>query len=176
MSPIEFNEAVKRSTNHSILHLVVLVVLGIAASFLGGQVLNSFYAAPVYTRNSTSLVTFGNYLGINVVRTRNGWCSIHPSRILYTYRDINGVPIPVIDPTYTNNFLWPVQGKQRFVVMVGLPADLPDGQWYVQSSFTDSCHWWNYFLGPEVLRTQPIGFKIVNHKLDRTGIPDISGS
>ena len=165
------SEGFRQAFAKSILSRFFSIFLGMAVMYVASQSLQAAFAPPVYKRNATHLIQVGPFLGIDVIRTRTSWSDLHPGRVMFTYANVHGEKIPIILPTLTNNFLWPVLGRTEFVVLVSIPPGMPDGKWNVQSTFTDSSHWWNIFTGPRLEPTLPVAFQIKNNVL--IGLPVI---
>lgn len=131
----------------------IAVVVGVG----GGWFTQSLLAPPVYLNlKPVQLLKIGPYTGMYITRERNGWCSLHPSRVIFTQYSFAGKSVPLVLPLPTDGFIWPTQGKAEFIVLMKIPADLPAGQWYIQTIIQNSCHWWNWFVGPNVVESNPI--------------------
>ena len=141
---------------------IILVLLGSIVGIFASQFYLATFKPPTYQRNDTALVSdwMPYYLGIKITRTRTTWCNINPSRFIFTNTNVDGEPLPVILPIYTQNFVWPKLGKQTFVILVPIAPMLPKGTWKVQSVYTNSCFWYSFLTGPSLTSTAPLDFEI----------------
>lgn len=144
------------------------IALTICGLLLGGVTTKLYDLAkepPAVTIDkSPQLAKFGNYVGIIFDRTRNSWCELHPSRILFTNSVIDGFSMPVVYPLPTPAFVWPKLGHEKLLVLLNtIPSDLPPGRWYIQSMAFEHCHWYSFLTGQHFIVSKPLAIEIGSH-------------
>jgi len=132
-------------------------LIGIATGLVLQGLSAGLFGPPVYLNlKPVQLLKIGPYTGMYVTRERNGWCSLHPSRVIFSQYNFQGKNVPLVLPLPTDGFIWPTQGKAEFIVLMKIPQDLPPGQWFIQTVLQDNCHWWNWVVGANVIESKPI--------------------
>jgi hypothetical protein len=137
--------------------VIISSLIGIFIGVIGFQAfLIANEKPPVFDDQAPRLTHYGNYVGIIVDRTRTSYCSLHPSRIMFSTDTIDGATVPVVYPIPTSNFIWPHLGRIKLVVLVPIPRDLPAGHWQIQSIAYEDCHWYSGLFGSPLVVSKPL--------------------
>jgi hypothetical protein len=157
----KMNAVFRTYRSFSTVRLVVLTLLGLAIGIFGNDFYREVKTRPIFNNNPPQLVYISpEYIGIQIDRTRQDYCKLHPQRILFTHMPLNGELEPLVIPLTEADYVWPQLGRSKFIVGVRVPSGLPPGKWFVQTTVNEDCSWVQWFIGGRTQINAPLPFTI----------------
>lgn len=135
--------------------LISLTLIGCLLGVVSNEIFISLTKPTIFHLKAAVAINYKGYLGLQVDRERNSMCNFNPIRIMFASDTFNGVSMPVILPLPSNDPVWPVLGEAKFVILLIKTTDIPPGNWNIQTTFRENCHWYNSFFGNDVTVTNP---------------------